>query len=178
MEQEGEYPFFQAISPLVTATVHEQIFRPRVTVDIAVEQDVPTFQSLPHHHFSRAVLRALLHAWCDPLSIQVKATQRCPIVTHNDTIWVEHRDDLEHEIVPQVLGDLVIRNEELQDTFHDEGRITLTWMYSTCDYNSASNCYFLRSRTKICYDGHFTVILSYSLADNGLSYSVLRFRLT
>ena len=41
--------------------------------------------------------RLKLLGWELPASIEVTAGQRAPVVSVYDTIWVEHRDDLEHE---------------------------------------------------------------------------------
>lgn len=100
MEEQWEDPFFQSVGPLIRATVHEQVLASRVTMDITVEQDVTTFQSLPHHHLGRAVLRELLHAGRNPLPVEIHATEGGTVVTNDDTVWVEHRDDLKYEIIP------------------------------------------------------------------------------
>jgi len=68
-------------------------------MDIAIKQDITTFESFSHHHFGRAVLWALLHTWSNPLTIQIKCTERTPIIADNDTIWIEHWYDLEDEVV-------------------------------------------------------------------------------
>ena len=68
-------------------------------MNIAVEQDVTGLEGLAHHHFGRAVLRALLHTGSYPLSIQVKTRQRGPVITNNDAVRVQHGNDFEYEVV-------------------------------------------------------------------------------
>ena len=60
---------------MIGATIHEEIFASRVTVNITVEQDITRFKRLAHHHFGGAVLGALLHAGRDPLSIEIVTAQ-------------------------------------------------------------------------------------------------------
>ena len=67
-----------------------------MTMDITVEKNISTFKRFSHHHFSGAVFWELFHTWSNPLSIEISATQRCPIITNNDTIWIEHRNDFEY----------------------------------------------------------------------------------
>ena len=39
--------------------------------------------------------------WSLPASIEITACQGAPVITINDTIWIEHRDDFEHEILSE-----------------------------------------------------------------------------
>lgn len=40
----------------------------------------------------------------NPLPIEVNTCQVAAGVTIYDTVWVKHRDDLEHKVVPQNAG--------------------------------------------------------------------------
>jgi len=77
-------------------------------MDVTVEKDVPAFEGFPHHHLGRAVFRALLHAGGNPLPVQVKPTERAPVVTDSDSIRVEHGDNLKYKVISEVLGHLVL----------------------------------------------------------------------
>ena len=52
---------FQPVCLLIGAAIHEKIFSSRVSVIVAVEQDVTRVLSFTHHDFCCEVLRALLH---------------------------------------------------------------------------------------------------------------------
>lgn len=108
-------------------------------MDITVEEDVARLKRLPHHHFGRAILRALLHRGRNPLAVQIKATQRGPIVANKASVRVQHRDDFKDEIISQVLGVIVIAHQELQDAFNDETSVRLTRMYPRRDDDSSTH---------------------------------------
>lgn len=147
-----------------------------MAMDITIEQNISTFQGFPHHHFRGAIFRALLHAWGNPLSVEVEAAQRRPVVADQYAIGVEHWNDLENKIVPQIFGHLVIGDKELQDSFDNERSITLTRVDSARDDDSTPNRYLLRPRPKVGDDGHLAIVSSDGLAHDGLPYAVLRFR--
>jgi hypothetical protein len=67
--QEREYSFFQSVSLLIRAAVHEQIFLPGVPMVVTEEKDVSTFERLTHHHFNSKILWIELRARRYPLSI-------------------------------------------------------------------------------------------------------------
>lgn len=108
VEQKWEDSLLESIGPLVGAAIHEQVLASRVTMDVAIEKDIATFERLSHHHFCGTVLWELLHAWSHPLPIKIQATERCSIVSNNDSIGIKHRYDLENEIVSKVLRHLII----------------------------------------------------------------------
>lgn len=172
-EKKREDPFLQSVSPLVRAAVHKQVLASGVAVDVAVEQDVSRLQGLPHHHLGGAVLGTLLHARRNPLPIQVEARKRRSVVAHDDSVWIQHRDDLEHEVVSQVLGIVVVGNQELQYSLYYVRGVAFSRVDSRRDDNRPSNCNILRSRTEIGNDRHLTVVVSNGLANDGLPDSVL-----
>ena len=75
---------------------------------VTIKKDISALQSLSHHHFGRTIFRALLHARSYPLTVEIQSTERCPIISNEYSIWVEHRDNLKHEVVPQVLCYFII----------------------------------------------------------------------
>ena len=50
------------------------------------------------------------------LSVEVRPGEVAACVAHNDSVWVEHRDNLEYEQFPQSLGRLRVPGEVVQDT--------------------------------------------------------------
>ena len=71
--QEREYSFFQSVSLLIRAAVHENIFLPGVSMIVTEKKNVSAFEGLTHHHFNCKILWIEFRAWCYPLSIQVLA---------------------------------------------------------------------------------------------------------
>ena len=57
-------------------------------------------------------------------------SKRASIVTVDDTIRVEHRNDLEYEVVPEGLRFRRIADQELDDALHHPTRIGLTWVHT------------------------------------------------
>lgn len=178
MEQQWEDPLLQPVGPLVAAAVHKQVLAPRVAVDVAVKQNVSTLQSLAHHHFGRTVFRTLFHARSDPLSIQIQTRQRATVVANNYTVGVQHWYYFEHEVVPEVLCDVVVRHQELQHAFDDKRGVAFSRVHSRCDYDRSPDCNFFWSRTEISDNCHFAVVASNCFAYYRFSYSIFTFWLT
>jgi len=63
-----------------------------VTVDVTVDPDVSLFdiRECLEQLFNVENLRVEFHIRIDPLTIHVNACDRVPIVTANDTIWVQN----------------------------------------------------------------------------------------
>jgi hypothetical protein len=108
VEEEGKDALLESVGTLVRAPVHEQVLASGVAVDIAIEEDVTTLKCLSHHHLGGAILWELLHTWRDPLSVEVHAAQGRSVVSDDDAIRIEHRNDLEHEVVSEILCHLII----------------------------------------------------------------------
>ena len=54
-----------------------------------------------------------------PAAIQISSYHVASIVADDDTIWIQHRYNLEYEILPQKLCFLVLRmRQEIQHTSH------------------------------------------------------------
>lgn len=98
-EQKWENPLFEPVSSLIGAAIHKQVLHPGVTVDVTVKKDVSRLKSLTHHHLGGAVLRTLFHTGSYPLSIKIIARQGSSVVTNNDSIRVQHGNNLEYEVV-------------------------------------------------------------------------------
>ena len=136
-----------------------------MTMDVTVEKNISAFKRFSHHHFSGAVFWELFHTWSNPLSIEISTTQRCPIITNNDTIWIEHRNDFEYKIISKVFGYFFVGNKELQYSFNNEGSITLSRMNSRSNDNRSTNSYFFWTRAEVSNDCHFAIITGKCLAN-------------
>ena len=44
-----------------------------------------------------------------PTTVQIAPGERAPIVTVDDSVWVEHGNDLEDEVLSKQLGLVVVR---------------------------------------------------------------------
>ena len=53
---------------------------------------------------------------CADLSVEVRPGEVAACVAHNDSVWVEHRHNLEDEQFPQSLCRLRVPGEVVQDT--------------------------------------------------------------
>jgi hypothetical protein len=104
------------------------------------------------------------------------AWKRTSIVADNDSIRIEHGDNFEHEVVPQILGSFVVTHQILQGPVHDVGCIWLARMHSRSQHNGSTKSNFLRTRDEVSDNNHFTVVLSNGLAQNGLSDFIFGFR--
>lgn len=56
------------------------------------------------------------------------------ILAIDDTIWVEHGDDLENEVFPQEPSHRVTADQELQGPLHHPAGIALSWVNSGGDH--------------------------------------------
>ena len=60
-----------------------------------------------------------LHIWVDPLAVQVNTSNRVSVVTTDDSVRIQHRNQDEGVELPQKLGLLSIRTEEIKDSLED-----------------------------------------------------------
>lgn len=71
----------------------------------------------------------------DPLPIQISTRQVAPIVTDDDSIDVEHRNNFKYEIVSQVLSCRVVTQQKLDYVLYDIRGHSLAWVHSWSKYN-------------------------------------------
>ena len=93
---------------IVITAVHEGVLSPGMSMKIAIENDVPRLKCLPNHHFDSLNFGKQANTWSNPLAIQVTSRETASIVTNNNSIWIEHRYDLENISLPQGLGSLTL----------------------------------------------------------------------
>lgn len=86
----------------VETAVHEARPFLRVAVDIDVQQLFVL--ALGYQFLSQINLLVLQLVGVLPLPVQIVPRERGPVVPVDDTVRVEHRDDLDDELVPHFLG--------------------------------------------------------------------------
>lgn len=99
------------IRVIVVASKHEDVFAPRMAMEICVHVDHSVFLSLRDHllgsHNFWSVGRRV-----SPLPVQIEASQAGPLVSVDDSVRVQHRHDLEDEVVSQELSTLTFLLKE------------------------------------------------------------------
>ena len=56
--------------------------------------------------------------WILPSPVEIASCQAASVVSVDDTIRIQHRDDLEDEFVSQLRSSRVAANQEVDDSFH------------------------------------------------------------
>ena len=69
-----------------------------------------------------------------PTTVQIAPGERTSIVTVDDSVRVEHRNDLEDDALSEVDSLLAITSDKFEEALHDKTGIRLSWMYA-CSYN-------------------------------------------
>ena len=80
-------------------------------------------------------LWVVLQVRVDPLSVQVYSCHRVPVVSTNHSIWVQHRNENECVELPEELGLLLVRCDEVEDSLEDCTGRCLTRVHSTRYYD-------------------------------------------
>ena len=78
-------------------TVHEDVAPGRMAVEVTEEEYLARLLRLFHHQFRMIIDWIEFGAGAYPLSVQVLAHQRTPIIANDDAVGIQHRYDLEHE---------------------------------------------------------------------------------
>jgi hypothetical protein len=68
-KQQRKNAFLQAVSLLISAPIHEQVLGTRMTVVVAVKQDVAAVLRFSHHDLRGVILWTQLGARGDPLAV-------------------------------------------------------------------------------------------------------------
>ena len=55
----------------------------------------------------------------DKLPVQIVTRQRSPVIAGNNPVWVGHRNHLENDPLPQLLGFRAHSNDEFEKAFND-----------------------------------------------------------
>ena len=60
---------------------------------------------------------------------------RIPVVSEVDTVWIQHGNDLERDVLAQQLGHRMRADQELDEALAHVGRWSFTWMNTGCNYD-------------------------------------------
>lgn len=105
-------------------------------MEIAVQHKL-SFLFHPFDHLLRVEYRRVqFFVWVDPLSIQVHHTQIAAIVPHNNPVRIEHRHDLEDEVLAEYLGDVGIAEQKFDYVLDNIGSHGFPWVYSRSQKNT------------------------------------------
>ena len=110
--------------------IHEDVLPTRVAMQVTVHHYLPLFHEGPHHSLDSKVDRVELLVGCLPTPIQILATQRASVVSVDDSIWVQDRDDLEDKRVSKGLSLCRVSCQKIDDSFHHPRRIGFSRMHS------------------------------------------------
>lgn len=69
-------------------------------------------------------------------AVKVLTKEACTIVTHNYTIWVDHRHDIGNKVLPELFGLGLITANVLQETLTNERTVRLSRMYTASNHNN------------------------------------------
>ena len=72
--------------------------------------------------------------WLLPFSIEIATEQRTAVVSINDSIWVEHGNDSDDELLSELVS--LLGEQIVKKTIQHVRRLWFSWMYSACDDNS------------------------------------------
>lgn len=65
------------------------------------------------------------------LAIQISSRQRTPVIPDNHSVRIQHGNELENELFPELPGLSGIAREEIQETFHHPGGRGFARVHST-----------------------------------------------
>ena len=119
------------------ASIHENVLAPTVTVEVTKDWKLPLFGEGMYHLLCVVDRRVQHFGGSLPPSIQVTTSQRAPVISIDNAVGVQHRNNLKHIILPQKLclwGSCV--TQEVQSSSHHPRTDRLTRMYPSC-YNDA-----------------------------------------
>ena len=106
-----------------------------------------------------------VHSWRSvrPLSVEIWAWQRRPIVSEDHAIWIQHWNKLEHISVSQLLSHFIIWDHKPHHTLNDETWVTLTRMHSSCHNHSLPSSYLLIWGIEVGDDDQIKCVTSQTL---------------
>lgn len=71
-----------------------------------------------------------LAAGLDPLPVEIGPEQIAPVVAVDDSVDVQHRDDLEHEVLSQLPSYGVVTQQKVHDVFYEVAYLRLAGVHS------------------------------------------------
>ena len=117
----------------LSVTVEEGVLSSAVAVEVAV-QSQRALVCETGDELLGVVNRGVQHlARVLPSSVQVAACQTAAVVTVDDSVWVEHGDDLEDELVSELASFSVVADQKVNGSLHHERGVGLTWVDPCAD---------------------------------------------
>lgn len=120
---------------LARTAIDEDIFLPVVPMDIAAEPQLPLLLYLLDQHLGEIDCRMSFLRRLDPLSIQIRTRQITPIVPNNNSINIEHRHNLKHKVISQILSRRMVAQQELNNVLNNMRGHGLAGMHSRCEHD-------------------------------------------
>lgn len=88
----------------------------------------------------------------------------------DDSVWVEHGDDLEYESLPETLGHWVVAAQKFQGALHHPAGIRLTRMNTACQHDAGTiTCRQTYTDLIICLSISWSVITLSNIASSSFS---------
>lgn len=118
--------------------VHEYIFFDRVTVEVNKEVEALFMFGFEVFDKFKQVesLRKCEFSGLIESTVKVLTKETCAIVTHNDTIWVDHRHDIGNKVLPELFGLRLVTANVLKKTLTNERTVRLSRMYTPSNHNN------------------------------------------
>ena len=110
---------------------------------ITVKLYFTAFESFSYHLFYSEALWEQLGARVWILTIEIMRAQTATIVSHNDSIRIEHWYNFENKTVSEGFCHRVLAKQELKQALHNKRAVALTWMHSTSQYHALSLRYVI-----------------------------------
>lgn len=120
VQHEREHLFGELLLglPLVLAAVDEHVVLPRMGVHVTVHDHAAVLEQALNHRLGVPNGRVCLADHGPVLAVQVLAGQRAARVAHDDAVRIEHRDQFEDELVPQLFGDERVARYKVHQALH------------------------------------------------------------
>lgn len=118
------------------APVHEEVFGPGVPVNVHEDVNISAFQGFTDHFFHACNLRAGFDRRGDPLPVQVEARETAAVVADYYPVRVQHWYYFEDVRITEISGLLLISQNKLNDTFHDEATVAFARVYPSANYHT------------------------------------------
>ena len=105
---------------LSRTAIYEQVLLSRVSMYIHEQFNFSALQRFFDHVFESIDFWRGFHGGVEPLPVEVVSSKTASVVAGDDTIWVQHRDNLKHVLISQSASIWVLAHQEIDDAFHDE----------------------------------------------------------
>ena len=139
---------------------------------VAIHEDISTLQGFAHHLFDRIALAKESWAGRDPLSIEIVAGERTPVISNYNPIRVEHGDNLENEPFSQKSCRLSITHQIVQESLNYPASVSFSRMDPPSQNDSRPPRDIFRIGEEISNYQHITLVSSQSSTQRSTSNPV------